>query len=82
MSKALNRALGLLRKPGAQLVLVHAHNTASGHAYYIWPNGGRVSDETAQALLEREDVQPFDSGLLPGHPQSWRLGNWRNLGTD
>lgn len=82
MNKALNQALGLLRKPGAKLVLEHAHNTATGHAYRIWPCADRVADETAQALLEREDVQPFDSGLLPGHPQSWRLGNWRNLGTD
>jgi hypothetical protein len=28
-------------------------------------------------LLERNDLQPFDDGLLPGHPQSWKLGRWR-----
>jgi hypothetical protein len=39
--------------------------------------GGRVPDDVAHLLLERNDVQPYDSGLFPGHPQSWRLGNWR-----
>jgi hypothetical protein len=29
-------------------------------------------------LLRRNDVQPLDSGLFEGHPQSWRLGSWRD----
>jgi hypothetical protein len=71
----LDKALGLLRQPDAKLVRLHSNSSAAG--YFIWPDGGRISDELAQLLLERGDVQPHDSGLLPGHPQSWRLGNWR-----
>jgi hypothetical protein len=67
----IDKALGLLRRPDARLVRLHANNGTGG--FYIWPRGGRVSDEVAQLLLGRNDVQPYDSGLFPGHPQSWRL---------
>ena len=80
--KPLTKALDALRRPGARLVLTYTRQTASGRAFYISPRGGRVSDEVAQKLLERDDVQPHDSGLLPGRPQSWRLGNWRSRGLD
>ena len=73
----MERALNALRKPGARLVLLHTHETKTGNAFYIMPDGGHISDETALALLERNDVQPFDPGLLPGHWQSWALGDWR-----
>jgi hypothetical protein len=72
---SLEKALHLLRKSDARLVLLHASNGTGG--FYIWPCGGRVSDEVAQLLLQRADVQPFDHGLFPGHPQSWKLGRWR-----
>jgi hypothetical protein len=42
------------------------------------PDGVRIADETAQRLLEHPRIQPDSSGLLPGHPQSWRLGDWRS----
>ena len=71
----IDKALGLLRSPDARLVRLHANNGTGG--FYIWPRGGRVPDDVAHLLLERNDVQPYDSGLFPGHPQSWRLGNWR-----
>jgi hypothetical protein len=70
-----DKALSLLCRPGAKLVRLHASNSTAG--FYIWPRGGRISNEIAQALLERNDVQPYENGLLPGHPQSWRLGDWR-----
>ena len=73
---SLEKVLHLLRKPGARLVRLHSNN--GGAEFYVWPGGGRVSDEVAQLLLKRDDIQPHGSGLLPGHPQSWRLGNWRN----
>ena len=76
--KTVARARDRLRKPGARLVLAYAPGTVSGRAFFIEPGGVRIADETAQRLLECPDVQPFDSGLLPGHPQSWRLGNWRS----
>jgi hypothetical protein len=74
----IDKALSLLRGPDARLVRLHANNGTGG--FYIWPRGGRVSDEVAQRLLGRNDVQPYDGGLFPGHPQSWRLGNWRQWG--
>jgi hypothetical protein len=72
---SLEKALHLLRKPDARLVLQHTNN--AGARYEVWPGGGRVSDEDAQRLLGRNDIQPYDPGLFPGHPQSWRLGDWR-----
>ncbi len=81
-ARPLTKALDELRRPGALLVLTYTHRTATGRAFYIIPRGGRVSDEVAQKLLQRNDVQPHDSGLLPGRPQSWRLGDWRNSRMD
>ena len=72
---SLEKALHLLRKPDVRLVRLHSNNGGAG--FYIWPGGGRVPNDVAHLLLERNDVQPYDSGLFPGHPQSWRLGNWR-----
>jgi hypothetical protein len=84
MDKAVNKALDRLRRPDARLVLTYVNDGSSvtGRAYFIMPGGHRVMDQTAQQLLERGDVQPFDSGLLPGHPQSWKLGNWRTWSDD
>ena len=73
---SLEKVLHLLRKPDARLVRLHSNNGGAG--FYVWPRGGRVSDEVAQLLLGRNDIQPYGSGLFPGHPQSWRLGNWRD----
>jgi hypothetical protein len=71
MDKAVNKALDRLRQPDARLVLTYVNDGSSvtGRAYFIMPGGHRVMDQTAQQLLERGDVQPFESGLLPGHPQ-------------
>jgi hypothetical protein len=71
----LEKALTLLRQPDARLTKLNANNGTAG--FYIWPRGDRISDEIARLLLEHSDMQPFDTGLLPGHPQSCRLGNWR-----
>ena len=71
---SLEKALQLLRKPDARLVRLHSNNNG-GAGFYIWPDSVRVSDEVAQLLLGRNDIQPYE---FPGHPQSWRLGNWRD----
>ena len=73
---SLENALQLLSKPDARLVRLHSNNGGAG--FYVWPRGGRVSDEVAQLLLQRDDIQPYGNGLFSGHPQSWRLGNWRD----
>jgi hypothetical protein len=72
----LAKALTLLRQPNARLVQSHTNDSDRG--FYILPQGGRVSDLIAKKLLERNDIQPYDDGLFPGHPQSWRRGNWRD----
>ena len=74
--KTPETALDRLRKPGRELVLTCTPDTVSGRSFYIMPDGVRVTDETAQRLLEHPRIQPYSDGLLPGHPQSWR-SNWR-----
>jgi hypothetical protein len=73
--QALDKALSQLRQPDAKLVLLHQQRGGCG--YFIWPNGGQITNKVAEQILERGDVQPYDNGLLPGHPQSWKLGDWR-----
>jgi hypothetical protein len=75
--KTLDRALDRLRRPGATLTLTYTRDTVSGRMFHILPDGVRIADEIARRLLEHPRVQPYSSGLLPGHPQSWRLGDWR-----
>ena len=64
----LRRALALLLRPECRLVQVNGKNKLE---YYVMP-GGRVSDDTALAILARHDVTPCDAGLFPGCPQSWQ----------
>ena len=74
-SKILNKVLEALRRPEAKLVRLHGR----AEGFYLWPDGGRASDEITRALLEREDIQPFDPDLPGfGSPQSWKRGNWRS----
>jgi hypothetical protein len=75
-AKALDKALAALRRPDAKLV--RQHGSAAGFYVCLPHDGFRVSDEVAAKLLEDPRVQPYDSGLLEGHPQSWRFGNWRS----
>jgi hypothetical protein len=75
--KAVDRAVDLLRKPGRELVLTHTPDTVSGRSFHIQPDGVRIAEETARKLLEHPRIQPDSDGLLAGHPQSWRLGDWR-----
>jgi hypothetical protein len=77
MDKAVAKALDRLRQPSARLVLTYAPDSVTGRAFFIMPGGIRVADEVAQRLIEHARVQPYGDGLLPGHPQSWRYGNWR-----
>jgi len=52
---SLEKVLHLLRKPDARLVRLHSNNGGAG--FYVWPRGGRVSDEVAQLLLKRDDIR-------------------------
>jgi N6-adenosine-specific RNA methylase IME4 len=77
--KVLDKALAALRRPGVKLVRTHG-GAAAGFYVMLPHNSFRVPDEVAAKLLERDNVQPLDSGLPGfGGPQSWRLGgNWRD----
>jgi hypothetical protein len=70
--KTLNKALTALRRSDAKLIRQHG-GSAAGFYVCLPHNSFRVRDEIAAKLLERNDIQPFDSGLLP----SWKLGDWR-----
>ena len=63
--KTLDRHFDLLRRPGRELVLTCTRDTVSGRAFYIMPDGIRVTDETAQRIREHPLIQPHSPGLLP-----------------
>ena len=65
----LRQAVDLLHRHDTRLMLMHTHD---GNEFYVVP-GGRVGARDAQKILERPDVQSFDDGLFPGHPQQWRI---------
>jgi hypothetical protein len=67
------RALRLLQQPGARIVMTCTKSYDKGRAFTIMPAGVSVSDGLARAILRRDDVKPFDPGLFPGRPQSWRM---------
>jgi hypothetical protein len=73
LAKTIDQALTALRRPGAKLLRQYGGRDAG--FYVCIPHGSfRVGNDVATKLLERDDVRPHDSGLLPGHPQSWKLG--------
>jgi hypothetical protein len=82
-SKAFDKALTALAHPAALLVRQHG-NGARAARFEVWlPHKSFcVSDAIAEALLMRPDFQPYDSGLFPGCPQSWKRerkpGDWRD----
>ena len=67
-----HQAITMLMQPHARLVLSYTLSSTFGRAYHLEP-GGRISEETAQAILRRSDIRPLDTGLFPGRPQSWTL---------
>jgi len=64
----LKKSVSYLER-GSRLMVMHA---PEGKHFYIVP-GGRVEHDTAQKIIQREDVIEFDDGLFPGVPQSWRI---------
>lgn len=66
--KTVLQAADLMRAGGT---LQHM-NSKSGPCWYIVP-GGEVTENVANALLARPDVQPSDDGLFPGISQTFRL---------
>jgi hypothetical protein len=57
-----------LMRGGRHLVKMHAPH---GVQWYIVP-GGPVSDDVAQWLLARADIQPSADGLFPGISQTFK----------
>jgi hypothetical protein len=72
LSRAVDKALTALSRPGVRLI---RQNGGRDAGYYVAISGKsfRVPDEAALKLLERNDIQPHDSGLLAGFPQSWTM---------
>lgn len=69
----LREAIELMRN-GQSLAQMHV--SGGGKAWFIAPRGGEVTQQVAEALLARNDVQPGNDGLFPGIHQTyrWRLG--------
>ena len=66
-------ALDLMRE-GSALMRMH---TVKGMRWFVVP-GGQVTDAVVARILARPDVQPRDSGLVPGCEQTFQLrGDWR-----
>jgi hypothetical protein len=66
-------ALKLMRE-GKLLMRMHGVDRMR---WYVVP-GGQVADNVAERILKRKDVQPYDSGLFPGHEQTYRMrSDWR-----
>jgi len=61
-------ALDLMRE-GRLLMKLH---TVHGRRWFVVP-GGQVAESVAKRILQRPDVQPFDSGLFPGCDQTFKL---------
>jgi hypothetical protein len=49
------------------------HVSGGGEGWFITPHGGEVTQQVAEALLARDDVQPQHDGLFPGIHQTYRL---------
>jgi hypothetical protein len=75
ISRTLPLAVALeeLRRPGYELVHLHLPAPEGGHAFYVVPSGGRVTEEVAAKILQRPDVQPYSAGLFPETVQTWRM---------
>jgi hypothetical protein len=67
-------ALELMRKGS---LLMQMHCSGDRTRWFIVP-GGQIADNVAARILARKDIQPFDSGLFPGHEQTYRMrSDWR-----
>jgi hypothetical protein len=64
-------ALEALRK-GACLMLMHDNAAPDGKSWCIVP-GGRITPNIAQRIIARGDVISSEDGLLPGHPQTYKM---------
>jgi hypothetical protein len=56
-------------------LLMRMHTTAGRRWFIVGGGGGQIAESVAKRLLARPDVQPHDSGLFPGHEQTFRLGS-------
>ena len=67
---SLNGALNLLlHAPGSSLKM---YVSGGRREYFVVPNGGMVEEKHALAIIARPEIGPFEDGLFPGNPQSWR----------
>jgi hypothetical protein len=62
-------AFELMRDGRRHLAQMH---TRHGVKWFVIP-GGEVSDDVAQSLLARPDIQPSEDGLFPGISQTFQF---------
>ena len=75
LTKALDKMRG-----GSRLLVMCTNKSPEGKAFYVVP-GGYIEPDDAQKIIARRDVAPYDDGLFPGIPQSWKMGAHRHGAT-
>lgn len=63
------KAVDLLHRTDTRLMIMRS---GDGDEFYVVP-GGRVAADDAKKILLRPDMIPFDDGLFPNNPQSWKM---------
>jgi len=52
------------------------HQQRGGCGYFIWPNGGQITNKIAEQILGRGDVQPTTTACFPAIRKAggWVIG--------
>ena len=64
------KAMDLMRRPGARLIKTHTSN--GGCSHYIAP-GGYIEPEVAEQIKKHPLVRAGEDGMWPGLSQTWRI---------
>ena len=74
----LNKALDLLRQPGARMVMTNGDGDERNRSeYWITPACIRVPPAIAHKIKNHPQVIAGKDGIWPDHDQTWRIGGER-----
>ena len=73
MTLTFHKALDLLRRPGARMVLTNINGNRS--EYWISPSCVRVDPKLAEQIKAHPQIIGSKDGIWPGHDQTWRIGD-------
>ena len=72
MITKINKALDLMRRPGAFLYINKSPAREGCDEFWIHP-GGRVEPAVGRKLIEHPQVRPAEDGMFKGLSQSFRI---------